>query len=158
MVIVLCGFKKHYEDFESFKFSFYELFSQTSEDIKTLKSLFLSYQATLNLDAINSISNMMCVRQNIQNLKEKFSVKTLSLVDTKLYLFYVQFFLDMSYKINFLFKTYFENKKNNLMQSIQNSNFINDFKLKENLFSFNSEKYCDEYMKKLGPSFCPKFA
>jgi len=138
----------YYSSIEFFKFSFSEIISQANEDINTLKCLFITYQSTLNLDAINSISNMLCARQYIENLKIKFSSSNKSFYDLKLYLFYIQFFLDNSHKINFLFKCYFENKKNQLLNNIQNSNFFNDFKIKDELFCFKTEQYCERYIKK----------
>jgi len=101
----------YYSNIDFLKFSFYEIISQANEDITTLKSLFVCYQSILSLDAINAISNMLCVRQNLENLKMKFSISNKSFYDIKLYLFYIQFFLDNSHKINFLFKSYFDNKK-----------------------------------------------
>lgn len=137
-----------YANVEFLVFSFYEIISQAYEDIVTLKSLFCAYLSLLNLDAINSISNMLCARRNIENLKMKFSISNKSFYDLKLYLFYIQFFLDNSSKINFLFKTYFENKKNQLLSNIQSSSFINEFKIKDELFCFKSQQYCDRYIKK----------
>ncbi len=135
-----------YSNLDLFKFSFFEIISQANEDIITLKCLFIAYQSTLNLDAINSISNMLCARQNIENLKLKFSISNKSFYDLKLYLFYIQFFLDISHKINFLFKSYFDNKKNQLLYNIQTSNFMNEFKIKDELFCFKTEQYCDRYI------------
>ena len=135
-------------DVEFLQFSFYQIISQIYEDISTLKSLFISYESLLILDSINSISNMLCVRHYIENLKMKFSISNKSFYELKLYLFYIQLFLDTSHKINFLFKTYFDNKKINLLQCLESANFISDFKIKDELFSFRTDQYCDRYIKK----------
>ena len=143
------GYLNDYADNEYLQNTFYPILYQIYDDTNTIKSLLKSYKATLSLDPINSISNMLVARKNIEQFKLKHQN---NLTDLKVYLYLIQFYIDNNHKINILFKTYFENKKNSLLESfnsLKNNNAISsDLHIKNEVFHFKNNFYVEKYMKK----------
>jgi hypothetical protein len=143
------NFEKDYLDSEYIQNTFSPLLIQISEDIETMKALLKSYKSILCLDPVNTISNLIISRKNIENLKSKYQ----NIFDLKIYVFFVQYHIDNIHKTNIFFQTYFDNKKFNLLQNFSEQKlknaFESDLEIKNEVFSFRSNFYVDKYMKRL---------
>jgi hypothetical protein len=142
-------FLNNYSNSDYFQNTFFPLMIQVVDDIHTLKSLLKTYKSLLSLDPISSISNMLITRKNIELLKNKYT----NIFDLKIYIFFIQFFIDNTHKSNILLKTYFDNKKLSLLQSFKEMKGKNtlpsNIQIKEELFQFKTNYYLERYVKKL---------
>jgi hypothetical protein len=142
-------FLNDYSNSDYFQNTFFPLMIQVVDDINTLKSLLKTYKSLLCLDPITSISNMLIARKNIELVKKKYT----NIFDLKIYIFFIQFFIDNTHKSNILLKTYFDNKKLNLLHSFKEMKGKNtlpsNIQIKDELFQFKTNYYLERYVKKL---------
>ena len=143
------NFENDYSDSEYIQNTFSPLLIQISDDIETIKALLKSYKSLLCIDPVNTISNLIISRKKIENLKLKYQ----NIFDLKIYVFFVQFYIDNIHKTNIFFQTYFDNKKFNLLQNFNEQKlknaFESDLEIKNEVFSFRNNFYVDQYIKKL---------
>lgn len=143
------NFVKEYSDSEYIQNTFFPLLKQICDDVETIKSLLKCYKNLMSLNPVNTISNLIITRKNIENLKLKYQ----NIFDLKIYVFFIQFHIDNIHKTNIFFQTYFENKKFSLLQSFNEQKlknaFESDLQIKNDVFSFKNNFYVEKYMKRL---------
>lgn len=103
------------------KNSFNPLLSQYIDDVQILIQLLKGFRSIVSVDPIGTNESKIVVSQNLMAINDKYNQRKMSIYETKLYLFYIQFFLDNEYKKQLLLSTYFDKKKNNLLTQL-NSN------------------------------------
>jgi hypothetical protein len=125
--------------------------TQIADDTNTIKSLIKTYLSVLCIDPINTISNLLISKKNIEHLKKKYQ----NFFELKIYIFFIQFYYDNISKCTLILKTYFENKKLSLLKSFSEcgtweiTSSDSELLIKEKVFfQSHSILYVDKYLKK----------
>jgi len=135
-------------DSEYLQNTLYQLILHLKTDIVTTKSLLISNRSILILDSISSISNLIVVKKNIAIIKKKCP----NMMDYKIYVFFIHFYIDNYAKYVLIFTHYLDEKKNFLtmkifeLQSSSSTGIKTNINICEELFAKKKDLYTTKFM------------
>lgn len=106
------------DEFPYFRNTFAPAMGQFLEDAKTFLHLMKGYKGLVTLNSLTVMESMFIVKKNLDKVENKFTKCKKNIYEIKLYVFFIQFYLDNENKLQLLFTTFFENKKNALLMRL----------------------------------------